>query len=260
MSTVQPAPRRPARGKIIGMSLVTLVILATLLSLGTWQLQRRDQKHALIAALTERLVQAPQPLPPASEWTSLTAAKDEFRRVQVTATYTNAPDAMVYSSGSHLRPNVPEAVTWAFMPAALADGSEIVVNVGFVQNSMQEQSVQDRATAKLRTGQPVAMTGYLRFPETAGLLTPTSNVAKRIWYNRDHIAMAKGLGWTTSAPFYLDLETPGAANTVPNPGPLQVKLKDDHMQYAVTWFSLAIMVIIAYGFWLRGIRRETGKA
>ncbi|MBV8913679.1 MAG: hypothetical protein JOZ05_11650, partial [Acetobacteraceae bacterium] len=63
----------------------TLVMVATFIGLGLWQLQRRVEKHALIAALTERLAAAPVPLPPASEWGGLTAAKDEFRRVTFTA-------------------------------------------------------------------------------------------------------------------------------------------------------------------------------
>jgi cytochrome oxidase assembly protein ShyY1 len=40
-------------------------------------------------------------------------------------------------------------------------------------------------------------------------------------------------------------------NGVPKPGPLQVHLKDDHMQYAVTWFTLAFAVVIAFGVWWR---------
>jgi cytochrome oxidase assembly protein ShyY1 len=42
---------------------------------------------------------------------------------------------------------------------------------------------------------------------------------------------------------------------VPNPGPLEVHLRDNHMQYAITWFGLALVVLIAFGFWLRAQRR-----
>ena len=73
------------------------------LGLGVWQLQRRVEKHALIAALTERVTAAPVPLPYSSQWRALSAANDEFRRVTFTATYQAAPDAMVYSSGSAVR-------------------------------------------------------------------------------------------------------------------------------------------------------------
>ena len=47
------------------------------------------------------------------------------------------------------------------------------------------------------------------------------------------------------------------ASGVPKPGPLEVHLKDDHMQYAITWFGLAGAVVIAFGVWLRGQRRAS---
>jgi surfeit locus 1 family protein len=238
----------------LGLGIVTLVILAVLLSLGVWQLQRRTQKHLLIAALTERLAGSPQPLPPPSQWPGLTPEHDEFRRVTFSATYDSRPDAMVYASGSAVRLDVSGPVTWAFMPAKLADGTTVVVNAGAVQNTMQDRAQQDRAVQRLITGAPVTLTGYLRFPEAAGALTPHDDVSKRLWFTRDHRAMAQTLKWGDVAPFYIDLESPVPASSIPKPGPLDVQLKDDHMQYAVTWFGLAAAVLVAFGVWLKGQR------
>ena len=108
---------------------------------------------------------------------------------------------------------------------------------------------------RLVTGEPVTLTGYIRFPETAGMLTPAENLAKRLWFTRDHLAMARVLGWGEAAPFYIDLEQPVPASGVPKPGTLEVHLKDDHLQYAITWFALAGAVVIAFGVWLRGPER-----
>ena len=91
---------------------------------------------------------------------------------------------MVYSAGSAVRPDVGLG-TWAFLPARLPDGSTVIVNAGFVKNTMQDRSQQDRAVSPLVTGQPVAMTGYLRFPEKAELLTASPTLAKRLWFGRD---------------------------------------------------------------------------
>ena len=119
---------------------------------------------------------------------------------------------------------------------------------------MQDRGVEDRAVARLVTDAPVTLTGYIRFPETAGMLTPSENLAKRLWFARDHLAMAHALGWGSVAPFYVDLETPAPENGIPKPGPLQVNLKDDHMQYAITWFVLAGAMVVAFGVWMRGPR------
>ena len=246
--------RQARRRGIAGLGAVTLVIVAVLCGLGVWQLQRREQKHALVAALTERLAGAPQPLPLPAQWSALTPARDEFRRVAFTATLTSQPDAMVYSSGSAIRADVPGPVTWAFLPAALPGGGNVVVNAGFVQNTMQERAQEDRAVTALVTGNSVAMTGYIRFPEAAGALTPREDVTKRLWFTRDHLAMARALGWNEVAPFYVDLEAPLPDSGIPKPGPLDVQLKDDHLQYAITWFGLAGAVVIAFGAWVRGQR------
>ena len=247
------------RGGIAGFGVFTLVMVAAFIGLGIWQLQRRVEKHILIAALNERLAAAPEALPAPSQWSSLTPAKDEFRRVSFAATYAKLADAMVYSSGSAVREDVSGPGTWAFLPAHLADGAIVVVNAGFVQNTMQDRPQQDRAVRRLVTDAPVNLTGYIRFPDSAGPLTPAENAAKRLWFTRDHVAMARALGWSDGgksiAPFYIDLESPVPDSGIPKPGPLEVHLKDDHLQYAITWFTLAFAVVIAFGVWWRGQRR-----
>ena len=249
-------PSRPR--PVIGFAIFTLAMVAVFVGLGVWQLQRRAEKHALIARLNERLAAAPEALPAPGQWSSLTPAKDEFRRVSFTATYAPLPDAMVYSAGSAVRQDVSGPGTWAFLPAQLADGNTVAVNAGFVQNTMQDRNQQDRAVRRLITGDPAELTGYIRFPESAGTLTPAESSAKRLWFTRDHLAMARLLGWSEGgkavAPFYIDLETPVPDSGIPKPGPLSVHLKDDHMQYAITWFTLAFAVVIAFGVWWRGRR------
>ena len=240
----------PRKRGVVGLAVIVLVMVGVLTSLGVWQLQRRVQKHDLIAALTERLAAAPLALPREAEWAALTPASDEFRRVRFVAAYAPAPDAMVYSSGSAVRIDVSGPGTWAFLPAQLRGGTALVVNAGFVPNTMQDRGQQDRAIAPLKTGTPVEMTGYLRFPEAAGTLTAAADTAKRLWFTRDIAAMASALGWGNIAPFYIDLESPLPPSGVPKPGTLDVHLKDDHLQYAITWFGLALVVAIAFGAWL----------
>jgi cytochrome oxidase assembly protein ShyY1 len=242
-----------------GFGVFTLLMVALFAGLGVWQLQRRVEKHALIAHLTERLAAAPGSLPSPSQWSALTPTQDEFRRVSFAATYESRPDAMVYSSGSAVRDDISGPGTWAFLPARLASGEIVVINAGFVQNTMQDRAQEDRAVKQFVTGEPVTLTGYIRFPETAGALTPSENPANRLWFTRDHLAMARALGWGEGgrpvAPFYIDLEQPVPASGIPKPGPLEVHLKDDHLQYAITWFALAGAVMIAFGVWWRAQRR-----
>jgi cytochrome oxidase assembly protein ShyY1 len=239
----------------VGFGIFTFAMVALFIGLGVWQLQRRVEKHALIAALTERLAAAPMPLPASSAWRTLSAGQDEFRRVTLLATYTRLPDAMVYSAGSAVREDVSGPGTWAFLPARLNTGETVVINAGFIQNTMQDRAVQDRAVSALLTDKPATLIGYLRFPEPAGMLTQTENRTKRLWFARDHLAMARALGWGEVAPFYIDLEQPVPASGIPKPGPLDAHLRDDHLQYALTWFALAGILVVAFGAWWWGRAR-----
>lgn len=247
---------QPARSRgVFGLAVIALIMVSVLASLGVWQLRRKDEKHALITALTERLAAAPVALPAAAQWPSLTPAHDEFRRVKFSATLESKPDAMVYSSGSAVRDDVTGPGTWTFVPARLADGRSVVINAGFVQNTMQDRAQQDRAVRPLITGAPVELTGYLRFPESAGTLTPHEDSSKRLWFTRDVPSMAQVLAWGEVAPFYIDIESPQPASGTPKPGPLHVRLKDDHLQYAITWFGLALVVAGAFAAWVIQRRR-----
>src|ERR1700747_1355093 len=111
----------PVGKRGISFAVFTPVMVALLVGLGVWQLQRRVEQQALIAALNERLAAAPVPLPDPSQWPALTSEKDEFRHV-VTATYEARLDAMVYSSDTSMRSDISGPGNWAFIPARLPTG------------------------------------------------------------------------------------------------------------------------------------------
>jgi cytochrome oxidase assembly protein ShyY1 len=243
----------------VGFSLFTLAMVAVLIGLGFWQLQRRAEKHALIAALDERLAAEPVALPPPSQWSSLKASSDEFRRVRLTAVNLDlAASGKVYASGSAVRDDISGPGKWAFVPALVPSGEIVAVNIGFAQDPVQNRALIEPRDEKLVVRLPSQLTGYIRFPEAAGALTPNANVDQRLWFTRDHLAMARAFGWDKDgkaiAPFYIDLESPELGPGV-KPGPLHVRLKNDHLQYAITWFGLAAVMVIAFGFWLRAQRR-----
>jgi cytochrome oxidase assembly protein ShyY1 len=244
----------PARRSLLLPTLTTIFIVAVLLALGIWQLERRTDKLALIAALEERLAAAPVPLPSPAQWGELSPAKDEFRRVALSGVIDTSDQAQVFASSSPLRTDISGTGTWAFAPVKLAGGETVVVNRGFVA---------DGRDATQGASGPVTLTGYIRFPEAPSWLTPHADRTKRLWFVRDHLPMAQALGWAEPqrvAPFYIDLESPVPSGGTPKPGPLQIRLKNDHLQYAITWFLLALAVTIAFGFWLRGARRTPATA
>ena len=68
--------------------------------------------------------------------------------------------------------------------------------------------------------------------------------------------MAQAKGWGDVAPFYLELET--STGPLPRAGRLAPTLRNEHLQYALTWYGLAVVLAAVFAFWL-GSRRRDGR-
>ena len=152
-----------ARTGLVIPSVVTLVGFAVLIALGTWQVERKAWKDNLIATMDARFAAQPTRLPAAGEWPRLDAAHDEFRRVRASVEFLNDKEALVYTSGSSFRADVPGPGYWVFTPARVAGGI-VMVNRGFVPEGQRDP-------ANRREGQiagPAEIVGVMRWPEKPG--------------------------------------------------------------------------------------------
>jgi surfeit locus 1 family protein len=238
---------RASRGPgVVVTTFVVLICVGILVSLGVWQLNRKVWKESLIAAMNARLDAPPEPLPPPSEWGKLTQADDEFRPVHFSAEFIPDQEALVYTPGSPLRPDVNGPGYWAFAPARLPGGGVIIVDRGFVPMNRKEVATREAGVPK----GTVDVTGVLRWPEERNAFTPREDA--NLFFARDIVAMSTRGQWNAAAPFYVDQVSPVPPGGWPKPGKLQVHLPDDHLQYALTWFGLAAGLIGVYGWWLLG--------
>ena len=89
----------------------------------------------------------------------------------------------------------------------------------------------------------IDIVGALRWPEQPGWFVTPYSERQDLWFARDHRAMAARYGWGEVAPFYVEMESPAPPGGVPRPGPLTVKLRNDHFGYALTWFGLAARAV-----------------
>jgi Uncharacterized conserved protein len=229
-------------------SLMVLVAFATLFALGTWQLERKAWKENLIATLTKRFAAAAVDLPPPAQWVSLRQDKDEFTRVKFRARYLSGQEAIVWATGSGLRDDVKGPGIFVFSPATLSSGETIAVNRGFVAD--QKPTGETKRPPAVEGD--VEITGILRWPEPKGweLTTPFDKSAQ-LWFVRDHAAMAQEYGWPRIAPFYIEREAQQPADGLPPPGALKPNLPNNHLQYAVTWYGLAVVLLGVFVAWLR---------
>jgi len=240
------------RRRLIEPTVFTVVGIAFLIGLAIWQLDRKTWKENLIATVTARINRAPEDLPPRASWPRLVQVGNEYRHVTFPAEFLEGQEALVYTAGSPFRPDVTGVGYWLFAPAQLAGGSIVVVNRGFVPLDRKDPATRTQGTPH----GTVEIVGVMRWPETRGLFTPADDPKTNVWYLRDPKAMAAAKNWPTAAPFYIDEEQPVPPGGVPLPGKLSVQLPDNHLQYALTWFGLALALAGVYVVWLAGRLRR----
>jgi len=233
---------------VIEATIFAVVGIAFLIGLGVWQLDRKTWKANLILTVTTRTTRAPEDLPPRASWPRLVQEGNEYHRVAFPAEFLEGQEALVYTAGSPFRPDVKGPGYWVFAPAQLAGGSIVVVNRGFVPVDAKDPAT--RTDGNVRG--IVEVVGFMRWPETRGLFTPADDPKTNVWYLRDPKAMAAEKKWATAAPFYIDQESPVPPGGWPKPGKLSVELPDNHLQYAITWFGLALALAGVYVVWVAG--------
>ena len=254
---VEAASHRPVARNRSWRSLFipALLTFAVLIALGTWQIERKAWKEALIASLTERLAAPPQALPPAEDWARLDRADDEYRRVKFTASL-DVREALVFAAASAFRPDVTSPGYWVFTPARLADGSIVIVNRGFVPDARRDPKSRPQG----QITETIKIAGPLRWPDERHWFTPADDVSHNLWFARDPVGIAAAKGLGAIAPFYVEQEAPTPPGGLPQPGKLVVALPDNHLQYAVTWYGLAVVLVAVFGFWAATSGRGAGPA
>ncbi|MBV9348806.1 MAG: SURF1 family protein [Pseudolabrys sp.] len=235
-----------ARRGVLDATVTVAAGLAILVGLGVWQLDRRAWKEDLIARTAARLNTKSENLPPRVQWDKLTAAESEFQRVEFPAELIPDQEALVYTAGSAFRPDVSGAGYWVLAPVRLAGGSVVVINRGFVPLERRDPANRPAPSSAGVT----EFTGVLRWPDARGLFTPADEPARNVWYVRDAKLIAAAKGWGDVAPFLVDQEAPQNPGGVPRVGPLSVRLSNNHLQYALTWFGLALGLAGIYVTWL----------
>ena len=219
---------------LIAPTLASAIVLAVLVTLGTWQLQRKAWKEELIAQIAARAYgPAGEPVREAN-WPDWQAQVDEFRRVQVEGSFLSDKTVSVLGI-AELRPSQATQGYYLFVPLRRDDGSVVVVNRGFVPTELHP------ATLKALEAEPerATVTGLVRAPEERGLFVPENEPQRERWFVRSVANMADARGLRRVAPFYVDQDGGKPANYWPRGGQTPLTLRNTHLGYAVTWYGLA---------------------
>ncbi len=222
--------------RMIGPLLFGVIGVAILLSLGVWQLQRLKWKEAKLAAIEAMLVDAPVDLPSA-----VTMAADRYREVKVTGAYSGEA---VFKLDSLADQGPGKRVIAVFVTSG---GRRVLVDRGIWL---------DGTAAAPDAPHSAKVVGNLDWPQEADSYTPPPDRKTGLWFARDVPAMAKALN---AEPVLIVARAATGDGIVPVPVDTS-SIPNDHGQYAMTWFSLALVWLVMTVFLLWRIRQQSSKA
>lgn len=221
-------------GRLLATGVFAVAGLAVLLALGIWQVQRMGWKQGVLAEMEARLLAAPVALPAAPD-----PVRDRFRAVAAEGRFTGE-DRLVMASRKGV------GAGWLLIAAFEAqDGRRILVDRGFLPDAARDAP---------RPAAPAAITGNLHWPDEVDRFTPAPDRARGLWFARDVPVLAAELG---TEPVLVVLRTTSEPAPPAAPTPLDTSLvPDNHLNYAITWFSLAAIWAGMTAVLLWRIRRQ----
>lgn len=208
---------------------------AILLSLGFWQLRRLEWKETMLAKIEAQIAGASQELPAAGTPTEPL----KYQPVQMSGG-TTGQEILVLSGQKGV--GAGYEVIAAF---ETGEGRRVLLDRGFIRE-------EGRAAARPSTA--LIVTGNLHWPTETDSYTPAPDAKTGIWFARDVPAMAAALGTEPIMVVASTLE--GDAQGV-EPRAITISgVPNDHLNYAITWFSLAIVWAGMTAFLMWRIRRQ----
>jgi len=209
--------------------LFIICAVALLAGLGVWQVERLQWKNGQLAKITNAQKEAALGTLPQ------TLEGLEYRNVALTGTFLN-------DKSFHLIGHIQDEGAGFFIVTPFMlddDGRIILVNRGF-SPAGKEGAPEGIQTVK----------GIIRPARQKRYFSPDNNPQKNVWFYEDFAAMSHTANINLT-PLIVEATGQRERGAYPIPSDGQVSLRNDHLQYAITWFSLAIIGVVMFGFYYR---------
>jgi surfeit locus 1 family protein len=223
-------------GRLLVPALSTFVMLVVLLGLGTWQVRRLAWKRGLLAQI-DAAEQAPaQPL---------TGDPAPFAKVTV-AGRLRGDRAALYGADVRDERSGPVLGGQLIEPLERQGSETVLVDLGWVPQADWRRYAADG---------PAGIDGYARPADHPGWFSPADDPAQRLFYTLDPAAIGAALGLPGVAPFTLVALGPTPAHGFPDPAHALPRPPNNHLQYAFTWYGLALVLLVIFVSYARkGVR------
>ncbi|CAH0578098.1 unnamed protein product [Chrysodeixis includens] len=228
---------------------ILLMIPVTSFGLGCWQVYRLQWKLGLIDMMKAKTNAIPEIIP--TDFAELEHM--EYMPVKVKGEFLHDKEILI-GPRALIEPETPLPRTGSLVsdpktnqgwlvitPFRLSETGEIIlINRGWIH---QSQRPKDKRQPSLVQGE-VELVGVVRLTEKRAPFMPKNNPEKGSWFSRDLDQMSAYLG---CAPVWLDARgIPDPPQGWPIPNQTRVTLRNEHLSYIVTWYSLSILTAIMW--------------
>lgn len=242
---------------LVWPTLATLLGLAVLIGLGSWQLERKRWKEDLLARIAAGARADPILLSPVrkemlgSDTVVLLTVepKIEYRHVAARGRFHHDKELYLYAP-------TPAGLGWhVYTPLEIARGQLIWINRGFVPDAKKAPATRPEG----QLSGEVEVRGLVRLLPRKGFFTPENDVQHNLWYWPDVAAMTaaafpdgpqKAAGGPQTAkawPLVIEADAqPEPPGGLPKGGVTRLDLPNRHLEYAITWYGLALTLIGVY--------------
>ncbi len=213
-------------------TILTVFGVFVLCSLGYWQLHRLQWKAEILADMDAQYeIDAPN-TPVSLDFPSDNVS---FRRGYLTGIFD-------YDKSIMLQPRVHDGEVGYHVITPFTVGGEIyssiLVNLGWVPFDWERPSSTE--------GEEVKIIGMLRKLHNVSSFVPENAPDEDMWYKVDveQISRIKGIEGVSPNIFYVEDNAGG--DKYPIAAATRVKINNNHAQYALFWFSMAVAMIAIY--------------
>ena len=219
-----------------GLAIVAIGSLCILISLGSWQLHRITWKEGLISMRQAELARPPIPLK-----SPLTVKPVAFRRVEVRGRFLYKKEILVGPISYYGRAG------WHIVtPLQLVSGDIVLVNRGWVPFAYKLDPHKPSKNKNL----DLNVVGVVGWPRKVSYFDPLNVPEKSQWFRIEPIKMAKKLKLKAVAGYWISINKVNGKGRYPIGGVGIEVPSNNHLQYALTWYGMALgLIILSIVYW-----------
>ena len=198
-------------------------------ALGTWQLYRLQWKTALISEITFGLDSTP------IKYSN--TLKKNYQRVVSDGRFNFEDQIYLYSLNESGKPGY-DVIT----PYKTLKNENVLVNRGWINKNLKGNLEINLKENEMK------ITGLLREIYKANIFKPKNDLKNNIWFSLEANDL-KELTGKQFPNYMIFLEKP--TNKVPAPKKVSIDVPNNHLKYAITWYSIAISILFYYLYFRR---------